>query len=184
MYIIIVHGEKPLKNCGMHPAFKERLKCAVHIYHTYKSEVSAIIVTGGETRKGCITEATSGATYIEGRVSCPILTELHARSTSENVRFCKKIVSQNTHYKEYTIIAITSKKRVRRARYLYARLWKSTYPRLRILGAKDFYSPFYILCEFLYLLYDHIDPREYTLARLTKKIFRNTNLFRKHDRYF
>ena len=71
------------------------------------------------------------------------------------------------------IIAITSRKRIFRIRYLYWRLWRDVYPKIVFVGAKDYYPVFYYFAEFFYFLYDLVDPHERLLVRFVKRIFRN-----------
>lgn len=136
--------------------------------------MASVVVTGGETRRGCQSEAASGAAFLDSRVSVPVLREEHARTTSENVRRVKSLM-QNRSVAPTSYLVITSKTRLFRVRYLYRRLWPERFLHAQFIGAKDTYAFWYLFLERLYFLYNLIDPRERTLARMTKKFFRNNN---------
>lgn len=174
---VIIHGEKPLSSCMMHPAFRERLEEAVRVCARVQetgAAIAAVVITGGETRRGCQSEAASGAAFLASRVSVPVLREEYARTTSENVRRVKSLM-QARSVAPTAYLIMTSKTRLFRVRYLYRRLWPEGFLRAQFVGAKDGYPCWYTLLERLYFLYDLIDPRERTLPRLTKKFFRNNN---------
>lgn len=166
--IIIVHGEKPTRSCAIHPAFIERLKVAIAVCD--KEKFDYLIISGGQTRRKCRAESEIGLSYLKGKVSIPVLLEGQARSTSENIRYSREIAGSMEIEK---IIAITSRKRIFRIRYLYWRLWRDVYPKIVFVGAKDYYPVFYYFAEFFYFLYDLVDPHERLLVRFVKRIFRN-----------
>jgi hypothetical protein len=167
--IIIVHGEKPLRSGGMHPAFRERLDEAVRLIHGNNFDM--IVITGGRTRKNAPSESEMGRIYLQNKVSIPIIGENQARTTSENVRL-SQVLLEDKNLNQVTVI--TSQKRIRRAQYLYARLWPEISDRIEFVAARDFYPCYYLLLEFLYRICAYLDPYEKTFARLLKKVFRNS----------
>src|SRR3989344_9238895 len=168
MNIIIVHGEKPPKFKTMHRELRERLEEALKLLE--KESFHLLVVTGGPTRKGVIAEAEIAYQYVKDKVRVPILIEKEARTTSENIRFTKlllvgKLIDQ--------AVVITSKRRIRRASYLYKKLWHELHPHISFHPAADHRSSVHSLAELFYLLISIIDPYEKYLARIPKKIFRN-----------
>lgn len=168
--ILIIHGEKLKRDGKMRKEFKERLDKAIVLARD--CDFDEIIISGGRTREGLPSEANVGATYLKGKTTLPIILENRARTTSENVRNTKTLLEeQGTEIEEITVI--TSKERIRRAKYLYKRLWPTIYPFAHFYPAKDYYWPTFKITELLYLLFNFLDPYEKTLAHFAKKYFRN-----------
>lgn len=164
--IIIVHGEKPLSSGQMHPEFIRRLDKCIEIAQPY----DCIIITGGQTRKNAQPEAQQGQQYLLCKLKNKIILEKEARTTSENIRFVKKMILET---RNKTFVAISSLKRIPRLKYLYKRLFPETRGSITFLGVMDDYSIWYSLVECCYFLFAVVDPQEKTIVRLFKKIFRN-----------
>lgn len=167
--VIVVHGEKPQRGCGMHQEFLQRLEKAVEVSH--QGGVDGIVVSGGKTREKCMAEAVVGAQYLRERVDVPVFIEEHARTTIQNILFVKKLLCGSSL--EYVVV-ISSTSRLFRLRYLYGRLWPEISTKVEFVGATDSYGWYFYLLEFVYLLYAVFDVRENFLSRLTNKIFRNS----------
>lgn len=168
MKFLVVHGEKPTRKLTIHRAFVARLDAAARIANQEKFD--AIILTGGCTRKGAISEAQMGSDYLSKRVSTRLMLECEARSTSENIRNVRRILAdENIGF----LTVISSKKRIWRLKYLYHRLWKDMSGKISFASAPDFYWWPYYLAEAFYFLFAFLDPEEKLFARVTKKLFRN-----------
>ncbi len=167
--LIVVHGEKPNKNNTPHREFLKRLEKTVEL--AGKGIADGIIVSGGTTRKNSESEASFGAAYLRNKVELPIFTEENSHTTIENIRFIKRMLA---HCSPEYLIIVSSKKRMFRLKYLYGRLWPEMHGKIEFVGAPDSYGLFFYFVELTYLMYSIFDINESALARLTKKIFRNS----------
>jgi len=168
MKILIIHGERPKRNQELHPAFEERLKLATIL--SGKNNYDLVVITGGKTKKKFRTEVEIGREFLEGKILTPFLLEECAVTSVENIKFTKKLL-QNRKIDSADII--TSETRIPRLKYLYKKLWPELYTKSQFYGAKDFYSPFFLLGEFIYYLYAHVDIQEKYISRITKRLFKN-----------
>ena len=167
---IIVHGEKSLRNGDMHPAYKSRLNAVLNLikYHTYDE----ILITGGYTRDGQVSEAEIGYKYLKPKTNLPIHLEKQAHTTIENVLFTHQH-EQCKHEHIQSAVVITSSVRVPRVRYLYKKHWPQLYERVSFIGTQDHYFPLYFLLEYIYWMFDILDPKERYVIKLAKCLFRN-----------
>src|SRR3989338_11250202 len=168
MRILIVHGERPSSDKELHPAFEERLKLAALMCQ--KNNYDLLVITGGKTKKKFQSEAEIGRRFLEGKIHTPFLLEGRAVTSVENINFTKKLLQRQ---KIDSVDIITSQTRIFRLKYLYKKLWPEIYAVANLYGAKDFYSPFFVMGELIYDLYTHVDIQEKYLARIAKRFFRN-----------
>lgn len=169
MHIILVFGEKPLPSGQMHPELGLRLEKAMEIIN--KDGADLLVISGGQTRHNAPSEAEMGQAYLGNKISIPILLEKNARSTSENIRFTRKLLADRRIDR---LTVITGHKRLWRVKYLCRGLWADLYSRTTFIGATDLHSFWYYGAELVYFFFAIVDPAEKYAARLTKKIFRNT----------
>jgi hypothetical protein len=174
VHIIIVFGEKPLRSGQMHPELKLRLNKALDIIKQTGGDL--LIITGGQTRSNTQTEAEMGLAYVNNKTTTPILLEKNARSTSENIRYTKQLLSDNHLSATENFSVVTGQKRIWREKYLFRKLWAEAFPRTTFYGATDLHSFWYYGVELPYFLFAIMDPQERYLARLTKKVFRNSTI--------
>ncbi|MBI2065283.1 MAG: YdcF family protein [Candidatus Yanofskybacteria bacterium] len=165
---IIIHGEKPYKDCKPHREFLERLEMAIKL--ASEEVFDAIIVSGGCTRKNCPSEASFGGAFIQSRIDTPILLEEHSHTTVENILFTKELVR---NYPLEKLLIVSSEKRLLRLKYLYRRLWPEAYNKIYFVGCRDSYGVYIYILEIIYLIYSIFDVKEHFLPRLAKKFFRN-----------
>jgi hypothetical protein len=171
MHIIIVHGEKPLRSGMIHPELIFRLEKALDL--TKSESIDLIVITGGQTRKMCASEAAMGYAFIKRQTNIPVLLEEKSHTTAENIMFTKALLKEKNIGPIDKLIAISGKKRMRREKYLYRRLWKELFPKITFVPAKDLHPFPYYLAELLYFIFALIDPRGKTVTHITEKIFRN-----------
>lgn len=166
--IIIVHGEKPLRSGKIDPTFARRLEKALDL--TRKTPIDTILVTGGKTRKGFPIEAETGALFLTPKTSLPIIKESRSKNTGENILYAKALLSNKKYDK---LIVITSKRRIKRVKYLYSRLFQESYSKIEFVGTKDYYPFYFSALELLYLFIDVFDPKGTTLEYIGRRLFRN-----------
>ena len=169
MNILLIHGEKPLKNKALHPAFEERLKLALKLSNN--NDYDLILISGGQTRSNQPSEASSGYAYLRNKTTVPIILEENSKTTIENILFSRNVLQ---NYNITGIDIITGKRWSRRGKYLYKKLWPEIYNKARFFAARDFYPFLYYLAEVAYYLYALVDIEERWLPKITKRLFRNS----------
>ncbi len=168
--IVIVHGEKPTKQGKMHIELQARLEKAIRIANSGKCDL--IVVTGGQTRKNTFSEAKMAANYLRGKTKVPVLLEEKATSTSENVRFVKALVKKEDISID-SVIVIVRKSCLSKARYFYWHFWEEVYDKIGFIGALDTHTLFYRLSMHILFLLAVADPKEKTIVRFLKILFKN-----------
>lgn len=167
--VLVVHGEKPLSSGKIHPNFIERLKVALKLVK--KEKFDFVIITGGKTRRKFTSEAEMGKKWLSGRIG-NLLLEHGARTTIQNIEDTKGLIEREK-IKIGKIVLIASKKRIPRVKFLYRRIWPEIYPKVKFVGAKDFYPLVYWFVEWASYPLDVFDIKEKFILKITAKIFRN-----------
>jgi hypothetical protein len=168
--IIIVHGEKPTRQGKMHIEFQARLEKAIRIANSGKCDL--IVITGGKTRKNACSEAQMAAKYLSDKIRVPVFLEDKSSTTSENVRFAKTLIEKEKIFID-SVVVIVRKSCVAKAEHFYRHFWKEAYEKASFIGALDTHTLFYhLIAHFLFLL-AVADPKEKTVFRIFKMIFRN-----------
>ncbi|MFA6354118.1 MAG: YdcF family protein [Candidatus Paceibacterota bacterium] len=168
--IIIVHGEKSKPSGEIHPAFIERLNKAIEISKQVSPDF--IVIASGQTRKISPPEAQTGYDYLKDKIKTPILIEKESRTTIENIKFTKKLLTDGK-IEINKLYVVTSRKRIFRIKFLYRRLWPEIYEEIEFIPTKDFYPILFYPYKALYLLLNLLDIKERFLLPLGKKFFRN-----------
>lgn len=168
--IIIIHGEKSKPNGLIHPAFTERLNKTIEI--SKQVSPNFIVITGGQTRKISPPEAQTGYDYLKDKIKTQILIEKESRTTIENIKFTKKLLTDD-EIEINKLYVVTSRKRIFRIKFLYRWLWPEIYEEIEFIPAKDFYPILFYPYEAFCLLLNLFDINERFLLPLGKKFFRN-----------
>lgn len=167
MKIIIVHGKHPSKPGEIHHDLKLRLEKALELDRAEKFD--AILLSGGVTRRWAIAEALQSENYLKDKTNTPLMVESRPHSTSEEIRFIKERLRNETLDK---VVVIVSEPYLKRTEYLYSVLW----PELKSITfapSKSGVSVFAPIREVLYRAYARFDPYEKFLpAKIFKKFFR------------
>src|SRR3989344_6074401 len=154
-YAIIIHGEKHTRSGGLHPAYKNRLDKTIDYSRSHPG-LEMIILTGGKTRRKCQSEAEAGREYLDGKVNAHLILEDRAKTTADNVVYSKKMMRPKDFER---VIVITSRARMMRAKYLYARLWPEAKKKLEFVSSEDTYTVLRYVVEAVSLVGAMIDPR-------------------------
>ena len=181
-HLLIINGVQFKKDLAPDPEFIARLNKTIELVNkniNNTTPVDAIIISGGLTRKGCLSEAEFGQQYLKRQVAAqniPIFREEESHTTIENIKFTKKLVGSIPEFqidKIGKITIVTSTSRLPRLKHLYKKLWPGIQNKTEFIIApypQNFFLPF---MEFLYLIYSIFDIHEKSLAHFTKKILRN-----------
>lgn len=168
MKVLLIHGEKPLRNKALHPAFEQRLKLAVILDKT--NDYDLIIISGGQTRQQFPAESIIGYEYLKNQISTSITQESQSKTIIENINFSKNILQR---YEIDRLDIVISQSKQFRTEYLWRNLWPDVYPRCKFYGALDNYFFLLPVLELFYFLYSMLDIKEAFLPKITKRIFRN-----------
>lgn len=166
---IIIHGEKPLRNCRPNQEFLRILEKGVEIFNEH--DIDGIVVSGGVTRKNCIAESVFGRSYLESKVSGLIITEEKSHTTIQNIKFAKELLKK---YPIEKLVVVVNQRKLLRYRYIYGRLWKDLKGKIEFIVTPSSFRFWPYLYEFLCLTYALLDIDEKFLPRLSTKIFRNS----------
>ncbi|GIW72697.1 MAG: hypothetical protein KatS3mg102_2239 [Planctomycetota bacterium] len=172
--VLVVHGEKLRPDGRLRRCFQARLQTALALAR--RMALDAIVISGGPTRAGLVSEAEAARHWLAERglrPPAPLVLEEHARTTSENVRCVRELLGGRV---PALLLVVSSRKRMPRVRLLWARLWPRAYRRARFVGAPDPDLPaVFWFQELLYAPLAVLDPRERTLGRLLRRWFRNAS---------
>jgi len=151
----------------MHPDLKLRLDKALVLDKAEKFD--AIVVSGGVTRRGVISDAAQSQNYLKDKTTTPIILEDRPHSTSEEVRFIKEKLSGNVLDK---VVVIVSRPYLKRTQYLYSVLW----PELKSVSfapSESGVSKLAPVRELVYRFYAWLDPWEkFTPVKIFKRFLR------------
>lgn len=171
--ILIIHGEKLKRDGGIHEAFLARLNRAIEL--SKKIEFNYIIVSGGKTRKGFPSEAEVGAYHLKSKtkIEGELISEEESKSTSENIRYARKIIISKGGCKiNDKIYVISDRKRACRIKLLYSKLFLEAQGHIEFIFTNSL-PWWYFINESIYFWFAKIDPEEKVFAAITKKFFRN-----------
>jgi hypothetical protein len=150
------------------------LKRAIQLVND--NAVNLIIVTGGVTREGYLSEAEVGAEYLWANVAVPVCMEIHSTTFAENVMFMRRqFRGIEKNLEEVYVIARASvtDKEDSRLRFLYRRFWPQAAAVAEFVGTphvEDFRS---VVAEAILKVCARLDPGERWILCWPKIWWRN-----------
>ena len=164
---IILHGNKLLPDGSLSLDMKNRIAAMLNLINNDSFDL--VIVTGGKTRKGFVSEAEAILDDIQNIISTQILLEDKSRTTYENIKYLKDYLDTNI-CDEY--IVITSKNSLRRFKYLYKKHLPEYFGKIRFVTANNENNLKTFIYECLLYVWQLFDPNE-KLARPFVRFFRS-----------
>jgi uncharacterized SAM-binding protein YcdF (DUF218 family) len=164
---VVVLGKKPPRSADIHADFAANLLAAADLVQRDRS--SLLIISGGCTRRGRWPEALAGLHLVRDRVAPPIVLELQARTTAENILNVRPIV-EGRGFERVTFV--TSQYHIGRTRLLVGRLWPEISTTARYAHGANTNRVSERLINGLYLPVAAVDPGNHSLVRLTRGLFR------------
>jgi hypothetical protein len=168
MRIALVFGKKLLPTGEMSAEFKAQIDKALLLQS--RDIVDFVVVSGGVTRKGFLSEAETALTYISRDRHSAVFIERHSKSTSENIEFVKR---QMGTFGIHLMIVISSTGHDSRIRYWVARLWPEICPTTAYASVPTTSIIEHLLQLVLYRL-TVLDPDRKIFEPISHKLFRNS----------
>lgn len=177
--VIIIHGNQPI-NGKIDPEYADRCYRASKLIYlgSRKKYTEYIILTGGETVKGQISEAKSAQQTLQNylwklNVHAQVLLEENSKTTGENIAFSEELL-QGLGIIPDIVVCIGRKSQMNKVRILVKRIWKYGTPEFKFIHGIDNSSRLH-KCIDAYIMpfINYIDPRERFFLAWFKRIFRN-----------